>query len=209
MKILPTVIFGFFVFHKTQTENIVSYQFIQLSALSFFSILVLMSIERYVAGYHPHYFREKVTTRLMMKVGAGALVYAVAIAGVFVPIRGNKDGACFYPDPDEVLPNWLRILSAGLIVFLLLLLPCVSTIVLNVFIIFKMRERQKNNSWVLFPNCVIVLDSKIDFSKFLRNKAINFLYSHPAFEAMAGFLWARNLCQFFHDPWNMAAFLWT
>ena len=131
-------------FHQHNTEFLCSlYIVARFASMKTTSLIfVCMSSERVYAAYFPIAYKQKVTIRLMMKIGIGCLVISLLAGSMSILNFTNEGGVCFVSveNANTVLSKYL---SFQFIMFLMF--PSIFTAIFNVVLIAKMRQRSKAN----------------------------------------------------------------
>ena len=96
-------------------------------------LILLMSCERVFASYAPFTYKDNVTTKLLSKIGTGAIVITGLFSMMSSTIYSNEKGRCFSLD-ENVNENLAiaAVLSTTIIFFVG---PSISALILNVLII--------------------------------------------------------------------------
>ena len=102
---------------------------------------MMMSCERVFAAYWPFRYKNTVSVSLMTKIGYGCAAVSLLTAGGSLRFFGNDEGECIGVQKDVSDAQMLIFLCTAAVVFLLL--PSLSTAVLNIFLIFKIKKRTK------------------------------------------------------------------
>ena len=103
-------------------------------------IILAMASERFYAMYYPFKYRDTVTISMMVKVGIVCTVWGFVSACLTNLAYGINSGWCL-----EQRPNFNRtfvniVVVASVVLYLIL--PSISTAILNVLIILKMKRRK-------------------------------------------------------------------
>ena len=120
-----------------------AFVFVKATASKTSSWLIFsMSFERFVATYYPFRYKDHVTMKLLSRVSVACVVFATLSCLLGLMAYGNERGTCF---EERIGANRLLVLIAVVDATLFhLIIPSISTAVLNVLIIIKMKRRTFN-----------------------------------------------------------------
>ena len=127
-----------------------AFVFVKGSASKTASWLVFsMSFERFYATYFPFRYKDHVTMTLLSRVSVACVVFATLSCLLGLMTFGNEMGTCF---EERVGANRLLVLItiAETILFHLIILS-ISTAVLNVLVIIKIKRRSFNERLLFQP----------------------------------------------------------
>ena len=109
-------------------------------------LVVAMSFERFCSLFYPVLYREKVNTCMLTKVSAICLFYGLLSASITLLTHGNENGVCFEVrvgiNPAILMINFIESVAIRL------LTPSILTLVFNVAIVLKLKQRSTNQRYV-------------------------------------------------------------
>ena len=113
------------------------YVFLRGSCLSISTLMtMLISFERMIAVYFPFRYKDGVKVPLMAKIGFVCVVVSLLHSGMSTYIYGSSAGQCL---STRVHTAWVIFAGATVVVFVLL--PSLTTAILNIFLITKVSSR--------------------------------------------------------------------
>ena len=102
-------------------------------------LIFSMSFERFYATYFPFRYKDHVSMKLLSRVSVACVVVAALSSLLGLMAHGNERGTCF---EERIGANRLLVLiTVADTILLQLIVPSISTAVLNVLIIIRMRRR--------------------------------------------------------------------
>ena len=102
-------------------------------------LIFSMSFERFYATYFPFRYKDQVTMRMLSRVSVACVVVAALSTLLGLMTYGNERGTCF---EERIGANRLLVLiTVAETILFHLIIPSISTAVLNVLIIIRMKRR--------------------------------------------------------------------
>ena len=107
------------------------------------SLLILaMSFERFCSLFFPIFYREKVNFRVLVKTLIVCVTYGAISSSVTALTQSNERGRCF--DPVSGVNQIIILVNLVESVVIHLLIPSILTLLINVSIAIKLRQRTAN-----------------------------------------------------------------
>ena len=126
------------------------YVFLRGSCLNISAIMTtLMSVERLMAAYFPIRYKNTVTVPLMSKIGIGCVIVSLLHSLISTLFYGNDGGLCLSVESDVNPTLYFVFVATTSILFILM--PTVTTAMLNIFLILKIRRRNSRFVLEFFP----------------------------------------------------------
>ena len=89
-------------------------------------------------------YKENVSTRVLAKIGVSIVLYSLLTTALVTIVSGNENGYCYEPRSGANYIMLLVAIAEALVVSLIL--PCILTVILNLLIVTKLRQRARNAS---------------------------------------------------------------